>query len=111
MIDLSRITYRVAVMDGGGNQYNITDYIQNLGWEENENELSLRLAVVVHHFSVRGVRALISSPRDSPVVQHSQDRRFCPGTRRIIAVVLAFLQPVQLIVAGTFQAERDSAGE
>ncbi len=49
MIDLSRITYRVAVMDGGGNQYNITDYIQNLGWEENENELSLRCSFTVRN--------------------------------------------------------------
>ena len=42
MIDLSKITYRVVVMDGDGNQYNITDYVRNLGWEEGENELSLR---------------------------------------------------------------------
>ena len=42
MIDLSKITYRVVVMDGNGNQYNITDYVRNLGWEEGENELSLR---------------------------------------------------------------------
>lgn len=42
MIDLSKIRYRVVVMDEQGNQYNIKDYIQNLGWEENENELSVR---------------------------------------------------------------------
>lgn len=42
MIDLSRIRYRAVVMDESGKQYNITDYIQNLGWEENENELSVR---------------------------------------------------------------------
>lgn len=44
MIDLSKINYRVAVMDESGNQYNIKDYIQNLGWEENENELSMHLS-------------------------------------------------------------------
>lgn len=49
MIDLSRITYRVAVIDGDGNQYNITDYIQNLGWEENENELSLRCSFTIRN--------------------------------------------------------------
>lgn len=49
MIDLSRITYRVTVMDGDGNQYNITDYIQNLGWEENENELSLRCSFTIRN--------------------------------------------------------------
>lgn len=42
MIDLSRIKYRVVVMDEAGNQYNIKDFIQNLGWEENENEISVR---------------------------------------------------------------------
>ena len=42
MIDLSKIQYRVVVMDGKGNQYNIKDFIQNLGWEENENEISVR---------------------------------------------------------------------
>lgn len=42
MIDLSKIEYRVVVMDEAGIQYNIKDYIQNLGWEENENEISVR---------------------------------------------------------------------
>lgn len=42
MIDLSKIRYRVVVMDEKGNQYNIKDFIQNLGWEENENEISVR---------------------------------------------------------------------
>lgn len=42
MIDLSRIRYRVVVIDEAGNQYNIKDFIRNLGWEENENEISVR---------------------------------------------------------------------
>lgn len=42
MIDLSKIKYRVVVMDESGAQYNIKDFIQNLGWEENENEISVR---------------------------------------------------------------------
>lgn len=42
MIDLSKIMYRVVVMDEKGNQYNIKDFVQNLGWEENENEISVR---------------------------------------------------------------------
>lgn len=42
MIDLSKIKYRVVVMDEAGNQYNIKDFIQNLGWEENINEISVR---------------------------------------------------------------------
>lgn len=42
MIDLSKIKYRVAVIDEKGQQYNIKDFIQNLGWEENEKEISVR---------------------------------------------------------------------
>lgn len=42
MIDLSKITYRVIVMGEGNKQYNITNYIENLGWEENENEIAVR---------------------------------------------------------------------
>lgn len=44
MIDLSKIRYRVVVIAEGGAQYNINNYIQNLGWEENENELAVRLS-------------------------------------------------------------------
>lgn len=42
MIDLSKLQYRVVVMDGSGKQYNIKNYIESLGWEENENEISVR---------------------------------------------------------------------
>lgn len=44
MIDMSDIKYRVTVMDENGRQYNITDYICNLGWEENENEIAVRIS-------------------------------------------------------------------
>ena len=47
MIDLSKIRYRVVILDGKGNQYNIKDYVQNLGWEENENEISVRSSFTV----------------------------------------------------------------
>ena len=42
MIDLSKIKYRVVVIAENGKQYNIKEFIQNLGWEENENEISVR---------------------------------------------------------------------
>lgn len=42
MIDLTNIKYRVVVIDEAGNQYSVKDFIQNLGWEENENEISVR---------------------------------------------------------------------
>ena len=46
MIDLSKIRYRVVVMDESGKQYNVKDYIQNLGWEENKSEISTRMSFV-----------------------------------------------------------------
>ena len=46
MIDLAKIQYRVVVMDESKNQYNIKEYIENLGWEEN----------AVGHFPDRTVR-------------------------------------------------------
>lgn len=49
MIDLSKIRYRVVVMDENGKQYNIRDYIQNLGWEENNSEISVRSSFTVRN--------------------------------------------------------------
>ncbi len=49
MIDLTKIRYRVIVMDEMGNQYNIKDFVQNLGWEENENEISVRSSFTVRN--------------------------------------------------------------
>lgn len=50
MIDLANIKYYVVVMDASGNQYNIGDFIQNLGWEENGNEISMRLFFTVRNY-------------------------------------------------------------
>ena len=47
MIDLAEIRYVLRAMDENGKQYDISDYVQNLGWEENENELSVRLSFTV----------------------------------------------------------------
>ena len=44
MIDLSRLKYRLVLLDELGNQYNLKDVIQDLGWEENENELAARIS-------------------------------------------------------------------
>ena len=42
MIDLTKIQYRVVIVDENGTQYNIKDYVHGLGWEENENEIAVR---------------------------------------------------------------------
>lgn len=44
MVDLTKIKYRVAVITESGAQYNIKDYIHDLGWEENENEIAVRIS-------------------------------------------------------------------
>ena len=44
MIDLAKIQYRFVIMDEKGNQYNIKDYVENLGWEEGKKELSTRIS-------------------------------------------------------------------
>ena len=49
MIDLSKISYRVVVMTKSGKQYNIKDFITNLGWEENENEISVRSSFTIRN--------------------------------------------------------------
>ena len=43
MIDVTKVQYRLVVMDEKGSQYNITDYVENLGWEEAERELATRI--------------------------------------------------------------------
>lgn len=49
MIDLSKIEYRLVVIDESGNQYNIKEYVHGLGWEENENEISVRSSFTVRN--------------------------------------------------------------
>lgn len=49
MINLSNLQYRVTVVDGKGKHYKIHDYVENLGWEENERELSTRLSFTVRN--------------------------------------------------------------
>lgn len=43
MIDLRKIKYKVVVSTKMGARHDIKNYIENLGWEENENEISMRL--------------------------------------------------------------------
>lgn len=43
MIDVSQSHYRLILLDESGKQYDLKDIIQDLGWEENENELAARI--------------------------------------------------------------------
>lgn len=50
MIDLSKLKYRLILLDETGKQYDLKDVIQDLGWEENENELAVRISFkLVNH--------------------------------------------------------------
>jgi len=44
MEDLSQIRCALRAMDENGIQHDVSSYVQSLGWEENENELSVRLS-------------------------------------------------------------------
>ena len=44
MVDISTLEYKVVAFDEGGNKHDITDLIENFGWEENDHELAVRLS-------------------------------------------------------------------
>lgn len=44
MIDVSKIKYRLVIMTKNKKQYNIKDYVEDLGWEENDGELAVRIS-------------------------------------------------------------------
>ncbi len=43
MLEVMKFSYRLVFITEDNKQYNITDYVENLGWEENENELAVRI--------------------------------------------------------------------
>ena len=44
MIDVANIKYRLVVMTEDKKQYNIKGFVENLGWEENDGELAVRIS-------------------------------------------------------------------
>lgn len=44
MIDIANIKYRLVVMTEEKKQYNIKEFVENLGWEENDGELAVRIS-------------------------------------------------------------------
>lgn len=49
MIDLAETTYRLALITETGRQYNLNNYVTDLGWEENENEIAARISFTVRN--------------------------------------------------------------
>lgn len=63
MIDLTKIKYRVVVVDATGKEYTVTDYIKNLGWEENENEIAARISFTARNEkSAKGYLSGLAKP-------------------------------------------------
>ena len=44
MLELGKTQYRLIFMDESGKEYNITDYVGDLGWEELEKEMACRIS-------------------------------------------------------------------
>lgn len=44
MIDVANMKYRLVVMTEDKKQYNIKEFVENLGWEENDGELAVRIS-------------------------------------------------------------------
>lgn len=47
MVDINLLKYRLVLLDEHGAQYDLKDRIQDLGWEDNENELAARITFKV----------------------------------------------------------------
>jgi hypothetical protein len=63
MIDVAKIKYCLNMMDGAGVQYNITDFVENLGWEENERELASRISFTIKNEKTKmGYLSSIAKP-------------------------------------------------
>lgn len=44
LVDLSKIRYRLVIIDEKGKQYNIKNFVEDLGWEQGEKELATRIS-------------------------------------------------------------------
>ncbi len=53
MMELANITYRLTVITETGSQYNVTNFVTDLGWEENENEIAGRISFTVRNEMVK----------------------------------------------------------
>lgn len=49
MVDIATVRYRVCLVDNKHATYNITDFVHDLSWEENDREISMRISFVVRN--------------------------------------------------------------
>lgn len=52
MVDIYTLEYKTVVTDEGGGRNNISDYIENLGWEENGQEMAVRISFTARNDTV-----------------------------------------------------------
>lgn len=49
MVDMATVKYRVFVIDSKKHKYNITDYLEDLSWEEGKGEISMRVTFTLRN--------------------------------------------------------------
>lgn len=63
MVDISTVRYKVVLLDNKNVKYNITDFVRNLSWEENDREISMRLSFTVRNDeSTKGFLSTLIKP-------------------------------------------------
>lgn len=56
MVDISKITYKVYLLRETGEQLDITNVSEDVGWEENEGELAQRVSITIANILHNGKR-------------------------------------------------------
>ena len=68
-IDLYKLSYTVYAKDSGGNKHNVTGILEELGWDENENELSTKISFkVMSKKTKHGTTSQILKPGNTVLV-------------------------------------------
>lgn len=74
MVDICTIKYKVVVVDSSGGRTNITDYIENLGWEENDRELAVRSSFTAKNTkTVKGYLSKLIKPNYLIIIYAKSD--------------------------------------
>lgn len=54
MVDIGKIQYKVITITPAGEKIDITEIVTNLGWEEGERELAMRLSLKIYNAEYKG---------------------------------------------------------
>ena len=67
MIDVRKLTYKLVAILEDGTQLDISRATEDLGWEEGEGEIAMRLSFTVHNAKYQG----------QPLIPADQARLHC----------------------------------